>query len=60
MALRGSRIPFKASKQIEKAGEPHFIEALSIALGDVDRYVKLRKQEAQSISAKPEPGPSDD
>ena len=39
-------------KEIEDSGESHFIEELSIALGDTQRYLELRKEEARSISAK--------
>ncbi len=46
----------KHRKQIEKAGEPHFLEVLAVALGDIEGYVDLRKQEAQAMSAKPESG----
>ena len=42
--------------RLKKAGEPHFLEVLAVALGDVERYVDLRKQEAQAISAKPDSG----
>ncbi|MBA2527340.1 MAG: hypothetical protein H0V18_16395 [Pyrinomonadaceae bacterium] len=45
----------KHRKEIERAGEPHFLEALAIALGDNDTYLELRKEEARSISAKPAP-----
>ena len=40
--------------EIEASGEPHFLEVLAIALGDTEQYVSLRKDEARSISAKPE------
>jgi hypothetical protein len=39
-------------EEIEFSGEPHFIEELSIARGDTQRYVQLQKEEAESISAK--------
>jgi hypothetical protein len=39
-------------KEIEDSGESHFIEELSVALGDTQRYLELRKEEARSISAK--------
>jgi hypothetical protein len=39
-------------KEIEDSGESHFIEELSVALGDTKRYLELRKEEAHSISAK--------
>jgi hypothetical protein len=51
----GNEFLLKHRKEIEKAGEPHFLEVLAVALGDNDTYIELRKQEAQSISAKPEP-----
>ena len=44
----------KHRKQIEASGEAHFIEELSVALGDTERYLELRKVEARSISAKPQ------
>lgn len=42
-------------EEIEASGEPHFIEPLSLALGDTTRYVELRKEEANASSAKPLP-----
>lgn len=42
-------------EEIEASGEPHFIEPLSLALEDTARYVELRKEEANAISAKPLP-----
>src|SRR5262249_55456008 len=39
--------------EIEASEEAHFIEELTVALGDTERYVALRKEEARSISAKP-------
>jgi len=39
-------------KEIEASGEDHFIEELTIALGDTVRYLELRKEEARSLSAK--------
>lgn len=42
--------------KIEASGEAHFIEELTVALGDTERYLELRKEEARSISAKPQPG----
>ena len=50
-----SEFLLKHRKEIEKAGEPHFLEVLAIALGDNDTYLELRKEEAHSISAKPAP-----
>lgn len=41
--------------EIEDGSEPHFLEVLAIALNDTEQYVALRKEEARSISAKPEP-----
>jgi len=43
-------------KEIEQTGEPQFLEVLTIALGDTEEYLALRKEEARSLSAKPEPG----
>lgn len=40
-------------EEIEKSGEAHFIEELTVARGDTGRYLELRKDEARSISAKP-------
>ena len=42
--------------EIEASGEARFIEELSVALGDTERYLELRKEEARSISAKPQKG----
>lgn len=39
--------------EIEELDTPEFNEVLTAALGDKERYVELRKEEAQSISAKP-------
>lgn len=40
-------------KEIEASGEAHFVEELAVALGDTERYLELRKEEARSISSKP-------
>lgn len=42
-------------EEIEASGEAHFIEPLSLAIGDTAQYVELRKEEASASSAKPLP-----
>jgi hypothetical protein len=49
----GKEFLLEHRSEIENSGEPHFIEELTVALGDTERYLELRKEEAQSISAKP-------
>ena len=39
-------------KEIEELDEPGFNEQLALALGEKQRYTQLRKEEAQSLSAK--------
>ena len=41
-------------QEIEESGETSLLEQLAIALGDRQRYIELRKQEARSISARPD------
>lgn len=40
-------------KEIEALDDPDFNEALAIALDDKQQYIELRKEEARSISARP-------
>jgi hypothetical protein len=40
---------------IEVLDAPEFDEPLALALKDKQRYIKLRKEEARSISARPDP-----
>jgi len=41
-------------KEIEELDEPEFNEPLALALEDRQRYIELRKDEARSLSARPE------
>jgi hypothetical protein len=41
-------------KEIEKLDAPEFDEPLALALEDKQRYIELRKEEARSISARPD------
>jgi hypothetical protein len=41
-------------KEIEELDEPEFNEPLALALEDRQRYIELRKEEARSLSARPE------
>jgi hypothetical protein len=43
-------------KEIEELDEPEFNEVLALALKDKQRYIELRKEEAQSLSARLTPG----
>ena len=41
--------------EIEELNDPSFNEELALALGDRERYVAFKKEEARSLSARPEP-----
>ncbi len=41
------------NEEIEELDEPEFNEPLALALGEKERYIELRKEEARSLSAKP-------
>jgi len=41
-------------EEIEELDEPEFNEVLALALEDKQRYIELRKEEARSISARPD------